>query len=194
MASMEKKAVTVHHPFEPFVPEGCRFLLLGSFPGSRSTKEDPPVDDWYYGAPRNQFWPIMGELFPWHDLSGIEEKKGLFRELDMAITDVILSCERKRGSSLDSSLVKRVYNSEAVRRILLENPVDTVLFTGKAVMTVFQSRFEHPPNLGLVCLPSPSPAFFRMGIEEKVSAWRSSFARLGLIQGSDRRTVTHLCE
>lgn len=183
MASMEKKAVTVSHPFQPFVPEGCRFLLLGSFPGSRSTKEEPPVDDWYYGAPRNQFWSIMGELFPEYDLSRTEEKKRLFTDLGMAITDVILSCERKRGSSLDSSLVKRVYNTEAVRRILLENPVDTVLFTGKGVMTVFQSRFEHPPNLGLVCLPSPSPAFFRMSYQQKVLAWGRSFVRLGLMEG-----------
>ncbi len=87
----------------------------------------------------------------------------------------------ERGSSLDSSLVKRVYNTEAVRRILLENPVDTVLFTGKGVMTVFKSRFEHPPNLGLVCLPSPSPAFFRMGFQQKVLAWRSAFTELSIL-------------
>lgn len=175
------ESVSVSHPFEPFVPRGCRRLLLGSFPGSRSTGGSPPEGDWYYGAPRNQFWPIMGELFPWHDLSGIEGKKELFREMDMAVTDVILSCERKRGSSLDGSLVKRVYNTEAVERILRENPVDTVLFTGKGVMSVFQSRFRCPSDLRLVCLPSPSPAFFRMSFQRKVEAWRDAFTDLSIL-------------
>lgn len=174
--------VPAHHPFQPFVPRGCSRLLLGSFPGSRSTGGSPPRGDWYYGAPRNQFWPIMAELFPSHDLSCIQGKKGLFRELGMAVTDVILACERKRGSNLDGNLVKRVYNTEAVERILSENPVDTVLFTGKGVMTVFQTRFRYPQDLRLVCLPSPSPAFFRMSFQQKVQAWRDAFAGLSILK------------
>lgn len=171
----------IHHPFRPFVPPGARVLLLGSFPGRHSTEGVPPEDDWFYGAPRNRFWSIMAELFPSHDLSGIQGKKGLFRELGMAVTDVILACERKRGSNLDDNLVKRVYNTEAVERILSENPVDTVLFTGKGVMTVFKTRFRYPPELRLVCLPSPSPAFFRMSFQRKVQAWRDAFIELSLL-------------
>jgi hypoxanthine-DNA glycosylase len=175
------ETVSVSHPFQPFVPPGCRRLFLGSFPGARSTGGSPPEGDWYYGAPRNQFWPIMGELFPAHDLSGIEGKKGLFRELEMAVTDVILACDRRHGSNLDGNLLKRVYNTEAVERILGENPVDTVLFTGKGIMSVFQRRFRYPPELRLVCLPSPSPAFFRMSFQRKVLAWRDAFAGLSML-------------
>lgn len=47
------------HPLEPFLPDGARLLLLGSFP--------PPQQRWcmpfYYPNPQNDMWRIMGLVF-----------------------------------------------------------------------------------------------------------------------------------
>ena len=47
------------HPFEPFLPEGAKVLMLGSFP--------PPERRWsmrfYYPNPTNDMWRVMGIIF-----------------------------------------------------------------------------------------------------------------------------------
>lgn len=47
------------HPFEPYVPDGARFLFLGTFP--------PKAEKWsmefFYPNKINDMWRIMGLLF-----------------------------------------------------------------------------------------------------------------------------------
>lgn len=47
------------HPLEPFLPEGAKVLMLGSFP--------PPRERWcmdfFYPNPQNDMWRIMGQVF-----------------------------------------------------------------------------------------------------------------------------------
>jgi len=40
------------HLFKTFVPENAIRLILGSFPGKESTKQQKE-DDWFYCAPKN---------------------------------------------------------------------------------------------------------------------------------------------
>lgn len=178
---MKAEPDIIRHPFDPFVPQGCTSLLLGSFPGSQSTGNDPPEDDWFYSAPRNQFWPIMARLFPDRDLKAVPARKKLFEDLGMAVTDVILSCRRDKGSNLDGNLKNRTYNTAAVAGILSDNPVCKVLFTGKGVRRIFERHFSYNKRIELLTLPSPSPAFFRMTLSEKVSVWRRIFEGAGLL-------------
>ena len=48
-----------HHPLPPFLPQGARVLMLGSFP--------PPRERWcmdfFYPNPQNDMWRIMGQVF-----------------------------------------------------------------------------------------------------------------------------------
>lgn len=47
------------HPLSPFLPEGARVLMLGSFP--------PPKERWcmdfFYPNPQNDMWRIIGQVF-----------------------------------------------------------------------------------------------------------------------------------
>lgn len=47
------------HPWEPFIPQGARILIMGTFP--------PPASRWsmnfFYPNPTNDFWPMMGLVF-----------------------------------------------------------------------------------------------------------------------------------
>ena len=165
----------IHHPFSPFVPEDCHSLLLGSFPGKASTRSVVlQPEDWYYGAPRNQFWPIMRMLFPDRDLSTKAAKMTLFVDSAIAVSDIILSCIRSENSNMDSNLTKRAYNTAIIRRILKENPIRTIFFTGKGVQQEFVRHFHFDHAIKLITLPSPSPAYCKMSIREKAEAYRAN--------------------
>src|SRR3989304_6979859 len=113
------------HPFGVFVPPHARFLLLGSF----TTKQFEGYD-WFYSNKRNQFWPILEEVYE-IKLSTKPEKQKLLSKLETAIADIILSCERKFNSNLDMNLTNIIYNTEAINKILRENKIETIYFTSR---------------------------------------------------------------
>lgn len=114
------------HPFAPVVAQGSRILILGTFPSEGSAEGGG-----YYGAryadgrPRNDFWPLMADVFdtPWlarlHQDPGEADRRasvGLdpiasawdvrYMWLKMhlvALWDVVASCERD-GPSSDGEL------------------------------------------------------------------------------------------
>ena len=47
------------HPWEPFIPEGARILIMGTFPPGNHRWSM----DFYYPNPINDFWRIMGLIF-----------------------------------------------------------------------------------------------------------------------------------
>jgi hypoxanthine-DNA glycosylase len=164
------------HPFEPFVPPKSTILILGSFPGKDSTlimRED----DWFYGARRNQFWKILEKLYG-ISLKKRTQKEKLFYSLRIAVTDIIYSCERRNNSNLDINLINKTYNKESVQKIITEEPVEKILFTGKGVFREFKKNFNIPGNIEMIALPSPSPANRLMSLEEKVQEYRKYFPEL----------------
>jgi hypoxanthine-DNA glycosylase len=100
------------HPFQPFAPIGSKKLILGSFPGKEST-QITRENDWFYGAARNQFWKILEIVFG-KDLSDKNDKQELFKENKIAITDILLSCERRENNNSDDNLInKYILNLDA---------------------------------------------------------------------------------
>lgn len=63
------------HPFEPFLPEGCRLLMLGSFP--------PAEKRWamrfYYPNFTNDMWRIFGLCFHDDKMFFVDEEHKTFR-------------------------------------------------------------------------------------------------------------------
>ena len=47
------------HPFEPFLPVGCKMLMLGSFPPAPKRW----CMDFYYPNFTNDMWRILGYIF-----------------------------------------------------------------------------------------------------------------------------------
>lgn len=160
------------HPFEPFIPKGCNILILGTFPGKEST-QTKREGDWFYGANRNQFWKIL-ELVYNKELKSVTDKQQLFSELKIGITDIIDSCERSENSNKDGNLINIKYN-ERIDSILNTNSISTILFTGKGVYQDFIKNFKKPDGTELIILPSPSPIYRRMSLENKVIEYQKYF-------------------
>jgi len=163
------------HPFEPFVPEQSEILILGSFPGKESTQEKRD-DDWFYGANRNQFWKII-ELVYEKELKTKANKQSLFKNLKIAITDIIESCERKDNKNSDKNLFNKKYNGE-IEKILNKHQIKRILFTSKTVYHEFLENFNKPKNAELIVLPSPSPIYRRLSLQDKTQEYKKHLPEL----------------
>lgn len=157
------------HPFEPFVPPNSRILVLGSFPGREQTQKQIGKDDWFYGAPRNQFWRILEDAFE-TQLCTKSEKQLLFSQQGIAITDLFLEIKRSAASNGDEHLQIVQYNTSAISQILIQFPDIQVLCTSRFVEKEFRRLF--PEKQFVSCLPSPSPRYARMGIKEKIAVYK----------------------
>ena len=156
------------HPFLYFAPKKAKYLLLGSFPG-----REP--GDWFYGTKRTQFWNILEVVYN-TKLQDKESKQKLFEKLNMAISDVIYSAERKNGNNLDNNLINITYNNKIVEQILNKNKIEKIYFTSRFVEKIYITKFKKMltkyPKIKLMTLPSPSPRYAKMTKEEKIKSYK----------------------
>jgi hypoxanthine-DNA glycosylase len=161
------------HAFGSFVPAKATHLLLGSFPGKQA--------EWFYGTKRSQFWPIMEAVFGL-ELKTKAAKQKMLRDLRMAITDIILSCERRNDSNLDMNLANIIFNTKAITDIMMENKIEAIFFSSRFVETLFKRNFKNLiaayPDIRLVTLPSPSPRYAAMTRAEKIARYRELLPKL----------------
>ena len=150
------------HPIEPIAFEDSWMLILGSFPSLKSFE-----DEFYYAHPKNQFWPILSEIYG-KPTQTKEEKIELLRFAKLALWDVIASCERT--NSADSNLKNAVPNDIEGLLKKYQN-IEMVFFTGKTAEKLYKKHFLHFA-LPTALLPSPSPAYAAMGFEEKLEKWK----------------------
>jgi hypoxanthine-DNA glycosylase len=165
------------HPFGMFVPKGARYLLLGSFIAKMNNDASY---DWFYSSKRNQFWPILEEVY------GIElkiksHKEELFSKLGIAMADIIEECERALGNSSDNNLVNAVYNGK-LEKIFADNEIQKVFFSSRFVEKEFGRHFkdlvQKLNGVEFITLPSPSPRYAKMSWREKVERYREVLPKI----------------
>ena len=112
------------HPFGNFVPPNARYLFLGTF----VVKITDPSYDWFFSSKRNQFWQIMDQVYG-VELKNKKEKQELFSKLKMAITDIILTCERSQNTNADNNLINLVFNTRSINEIVKKNIIKKIFFS-----------------------------------------------------------------
>jgi len=151
----------LEHPFDPIVFNDTQTLILGSFPSIKSFE-----NSFYYAHPRNQFWKIL-ERVTGYPVNNRDQKIWLLKETKLGVWDMIASCQR--DNSLDSSLEDEIVND--IPALLAKYPSITKLaFTGKKAQALFETHFGHL-DIERVYLPSPSPAYAAMTLDEKVAEY-----------------------
>jgi hypoxanthine-DNA glycosylase len=162
-----------------FCPSNAKYFILGSFVAKDG--KSGTTYDWYYSNGRNQFWPILEEIYS-IELKNKEAQRALFNKLAIAVADIIYQCERIENNSSDTSLANFVYNTSPITRVLQENPIEKILFTSRFVEKEYKKNFkdlvEGFPSIELVTLPSPSPRYATMRKDEKVVRYAEILPRL----------------
>ena len=166
--------ITEHHPFSAFAPPNMRCLVLGSFPGKEQTRGKLNENAWSYGAPLNQLWRILEKVYS-RELKTREAKQQLFKEAGIGITDIFKSVVRTAGSNLDQNLEVVAYNRDEIERLLKEYRPQ-VLCTSRFVEKEFKKMFPAYPAVDV--LPSPSPRYFALTIEQKATIYKKKLPAL----------------
>lgn len=164
----QKEPTVVLHPFDPIVFDDSNTLILGSFPSIASFE-----NSFYYAHPKNQFWPLLSNLFSMPTATR-EQKIELLRSCKIALWDMAASC--RRANSSDSNLKDILPNDIA---LLLRNypSIERVLFTGLTAQKIYRYHFSHLPILTDL-LPSPSPAYAAISFEVKLEGYKKLLIRV----------------
>ena len=188
------------HPFEPFLPENAKLLMLGSFP--------PPKTRWrmnfYYPNYQNDMWRIFGLVFfenkdYFLDVANKNFKLELLRDFLMhkgiAIFDSAHRAIRLKGNASDKFLqVEEAINIEALLARIPhchsvmttgDKATDTLMSalpqdTEKPQIGVSSSTYFADRALTLYRMPSSSRAY-PLAVEKKAVFYRTMFEDAGLL-------------
>ncbi|MDR3057117.1 MAG: DNA-deoxyinosine glycosylase [Prevotella sp.] len=150
--------------FHPIVSEKSRILILGTMPSEESIRKQER-----YGHKSNQFWKIIFALFEKPLPESYAEKNALLTEYNIAIWDVLESCEGK--GSLDSSIKNEIPND--FKKFFAQYPqIEYVFFTSKKAEEFYKKYVGFDEKRQFITLPSPSPANARMTLTDKIEKWK----------------------
>ena len=148
--------------FSLIICKDSKILILGSVPGLKSLEMQE-----YYAHPQNKFWRILFDLFQENFTTDYSEKISFLIRNDIAVWDVIDSCERK--GSLDTDIKNE--NHHNILQLVEDFPSIKVIFCNgqksfKTLGKILPTDFKIP----VVILPSTSPAY-TIPYERKLEEW-----------------------
>jgi hypoxanthine-DNA glycosylase len=146
----------------PIIGAGARVLILGSFPSERSL-----VAGEYYANRRNQFWPLLGEVFGFDAEVPYPQRIAAVQAHRVALWDVVHSCRRQ--GSMDNKIDRKTLVINDFGALLAEHPtVERVFVNGLTAFELFERHVE--TELPAVRLPSSSGAL-PMTFADKLARW-----------------------
>ena len=186
--------MTESHPFEPFLPEGARMLMLGTFPPAEKRWSMP----FYYPNFTNDMWRIVGWCFfgdKQHFAADgkhyrLEELKDFLTSRGIALYDTCTRIIRTKNTASDKDL--QVVEQTDILAMLHRIPqCKTIVTAGQLATTLCarQLQVEEPKVGDFVAvdfegrllqfyrMPSSSRAY-PMAIEKKAAFYQKVFNNL----------------
>ncbi|MFA7695476.1 MAG: DNA-deoxyinosine glycosylase [Methanoregula sp.] len=156
---------TAHNPAKkpglaPVAGRDPEILILGSYPSLMSLETGE-----YYGNPKNQFWKIAETILGIDRTLPYTVRISQIIEHRIALWDVLATCTRE--GSADTAIRDPVKND--IWGFLAAHPtIRSIALNGNTA-----GRYYTRMNLGFpfTILPSTSPAYARMTLNEKVREW-----------------------
>lgn len=153
----------VAHCFAPVYDARSRVLVLGTLPSVKSREAA-----FYYGHPRNRFWPLTALLFAAPLPTTVAEKRALLLENGVALWDVVRECDIRRSS--DSTIRNAVPND--LTPILEAADIRAIYTNGSKAKELYDRLIL--PRIGreATALPSTSPANAARSLERLAEVWQ----------------------
>lgn len=184
------------HPFEPFIPDGAKVLIMGTFPPQPKRW----AMDFYYPNRTNDFWPMMGLIF-------LGDREALYDHASKSFRlDAIKKLLTDRGIALNDTghAIRRLMNNASDKFLEIVEPVDlegllrrmpearALATTGEKAAEVLASLTStEPPKMGTKVrddvrgldiwrLPSTSRAY-PLALEKKAAYYEAMFRDAGVL-------------
>ena len=139
----------VTHEFDAFFDKDSRVLILGTIPSPKSREQG-----FYYGHPQNRFWKVLADVLDDDVPQTVKERKDFLTRHNMALWDVLESCEIKGAS--DVSI--RNARPNDMNRILQAADIRAIFATGAKAAQLYKKLCFPECGVEAVRLPSTSPA------------------------------------
>ena len=160
----------VRHTFEPVFDGNSKVLILGTMPSIKSRAEN-----FYYMHPQNLFWKVLPCILEARLPEAIGEKRKMLLDNDIALWDVLKSCEIE-GSS-DSTIRKPTPND--LYEVLGKTRIKVIFTNGKKATELYKKYCRQCTGIDSIYLPSTSPANRKNYDFEKIcTEWRQILAYL----------------
>lgn len=134
------------HPLQPFIPEGARLLMLGSFPPARHRWSM----DFFYPNFQNDMWRIFGLVFYGDKGHFVVNEEHTFRREEIirllcregiALYDTATEVIRTQNTASDKDL--QVVTPTDLDALLLRIPMlENVVTTGQKATDLFTEHFQ----------------------------------------------------
>lgn len=164
----QNEYTNITHSFPPFYSESSKLLILGSFPSVKSRK-----DGFFYGHPQNRFWKMLAAVYGEALPTDITQKKVLLERHNIALYDVIYSCDIV-GSS-DSS-IKNVVPAN-LNEIIENSQVERIILNGKTAEKFFRKYQDNSLFDMASVMPSTSPANAAFSLQRLIEVWGEALLR-----------------
>lgn len=183
------------HPWEPFIPEGAKVLIMGTFPPQAKRWSM----DFYYPNRTNDFWKICGLIFlgdkdalclPGEKKFDVDAIRGLMTEKGIALNDTARRVRRLKGNASDKYL--EIVEPVPLYDLLARMPqCRAVATTGEKAAGVIAELTGTPlPKMGEMVtapdgleiwrMPSTSRAY-PLPVEKKAEYYATLFRHLGIL-------------
>lgn len=183
------------HPWPPFIPEGARILILGTFPPQAKRWSM----DFYYPNRTNDFWYMMGLIFcgdknsllaPDGKKFDIEAIKALLTEYHIALNDTGRKVRRLKGNASDKFL--EILEPVPLYDLLKQMPqCRTLCTTGEKAASVIAELTNTPvpkkgdctesaDGLTIWRMPSTSRAY-PLPLDRKAAFYEVMFRKAGIL-------------
>lgn len=151
-----------YHLIEPIYDKDSKILILGSFPSVKSREAN-----FFYHHPQNRFWRILAAVYQDDLPQEIADKKAFLKRHQIALWDVIASCNIK-GSS-DSSISDVEVND--LDMIINNSSVKHIYTNGNLADKLYHRYFNKVIDLPVTKLPSTSPANAAYSLDKLLLYW-----------------------
>lgn len=150
------------HTFAPIFTPTSNILILGTFPSVASR-----ANQFYYGHPQNRFWKVLATLTCKAIPKSIEEKIAFLHEHNIALWDVVESCQIENSS--DSSIKEAKAND--IASLLAQAPITHIYANGAKAYELYMKLSYPISKTPIIALPSTSPANAVYSLDKLVEAW-----------------------
>ncbi len=196
---MPNSPASERHPLEPFIPDGAKVLMLGSFPPNRERWSM----EFYYPNLQNDMWRIFGLAFFGDRNHFLDPASGKFdrdaiikflTDKGIALSDTARAVVRLKDNASDKFL--QVTEAVDLEALLAKIPCcEAIVTTGeKATQTLVSLTGAPEPRVGgnvefefagrtmtLWRMPSSSRAYPKP-LAEKAAVYQAMFSQIGLIE------------
>lgn len=183
------------HPWEPFIPDNARILIMGTFPPAAKRWSM----DFYYPNRTNDFWYMMGLIFMGDRMALVDKSSKSFK------LDEIKKLLSKHGIAMNDTgrKIRRLQNNASDKFLEIIEPVPlfdlltkmpeckTIATTGeKAANVIAELTGTEAPKMGAMVqatdgidiwrMPSTSRAY-PLPLEKKAAYYETMFRHSGII-------------